>query len=110
MSAIKVFDGLVQRAYGIVSFFGDRLRRGKFESKPGELVERLSSEEREALQKLTVDDLNAAEPSPGMIALFAEVGTEADPEKWAENHIRQEKLKFDKTLDLPSQRQKKYEP
>lgn len=110
MSATKVFEKLVEQAYGIIAFCGDRIRRGKFESKPGELVQRLSPEERESLQKLTTTDLETMEPSAGMIALFTEAETLADPERWAENHVREEKLKFDKTLSLPSERKKRYEP
>lgn len=108
MNAIKVFESLVQTAYGILSFWGDRMRRGKYESKPGELIEKLSPPEREALQKLTVDDLKTIEPTPGMISLLAECAIEADPQKWVDDHLRKEKLEFDKTLNLPIERKKRY--
>jgi hypothetical protein len=109
MSAVKVFERLVQKAYGIIAFCGDRMRHGKFDSKPGELITQLPQEDREALQKLTVKDLDAIKPTPGMITLLTEAEAHANQEKFADMHLRDEKKKFDKILNLPSERKKRYE-
>lgn len=55
MSAREIFDKLVQRAGGF--FASSSLRRGPH-GKPGELVERLSPEEREELKNLTSKDVS----------------------------------------------------
>lgn len=51
MNAKEIFDKLVDSAWGWVMF------RSRRPSKPGELIERLSEEEREELQNLTSKDV-----------------------------------------------------
>lgn len=53
MSAKEIFDRLVERAWGW-AMFGSGKRRP---SKPGELIEKLSAEEREELKNLTSKDV-----------------------------------------------------
>jgi len=54
MNAKEIFEKLVQRAGG---FFASSSLRRKPIGKPGELVERLSPEEREELKNLTSKDI-----------------------------------------------------
>lgn len=109
MSAIKVLEKLISTAIGITSILGDRIRHGKYESKPGELVEKLSSDERESLQKLTIEDLETLQPTPGRVSYFTENETWASQEKQVDEELRKNKLEFDKILNLPSERKKRYE-
>lgn len=53
MNAKEIFDKLVDRAWSWAMFGGGKRRP----SKPGELVEKLSPEEREELQNLTSKDV-----------------------------------------------------
>jgi len=59
MSAKEIFEKLVEKAWGW-PWLSSSLRR-KPNGKPGELVERLSPEEREELKNLTSKDVDVAD-------------------------------------------------
>ena len=61
MNAKEIFEKLIQKASHYSFFLSRSLRRGKNQGKPGELVEKLSPEEREELKNLTSKDVKDAD-------------------------------------------------
>jgi len=86
-SAIEILNNCINKV-----FFLDKWRRP---SKPGELINSLSSEEREALIKLTSDETKAME-TPGA-AYWCE---EYYLQKKADKELSEEKIKFDSKIKM----------
>ena len=61
MNAKEIFEKLVAKAAGYSFFLSSKIRRGVNQGKPGELVEKLSSEEREELKNLSSKDVKDAD-------------------------------------------------
>lgn len=97
MNAIDAFRYLFERAYwwiGRHSVY--QIRRGEV-GKPGELVERMSAEEREALKGLTSEQLSEGKVPKTDIYLTAE-GSFFSPDETANKMVRDAKLEFDKKI------------
>jgi hypothetical protein len=109
MTPIEAFRYLFERAYWWISRHSIyQIRRGEV-GKPGELVERMSAEERKALKNLTSDQLAEGKVFKTDIVLTAE-GKFLSAKESADEMIRDAKLNFDKQIvkEDPRANRKKY--
>ena len=109
MTPIESFKFLFNRAYFWINRQNPwKLREGTA-GKPGELVEKMSAEEREALKGLTSDQISEGKVSKGEVQLAAD-STFYSNKEYYDRITKEAKLKFDKQIvkEDPRANRKKY--
>lgn len=107
--AKATFDKLFHQAYWWTSRHSPDKIRNHEVGKPGEMVERLSAEDREALQHLRAEDISDNNISKESVFLAAEQANYLSWEYYT-RMIKEAKLAFDKKIlkDPPRADRKKY--